>query len=88
MAQIQPVVFPIVGTATQLEVTILPFKTNAATCTTYYQLLTEENKECLGGNYTLTPEEFALWGQDNSYINDIVAAYLGVTIVADPMPTE
>ena len=87
MALIQPVNFPIVGTAVTLNVTVLSFATNATTCTTYYQLLTEEGKTCLEGNYTLTEEEFAQWGQDNSYVDDIVANYLGVTIVSDPMPS-
>jgi len=83
MAQIQPVTFPIVGDATKLEVTILPFTTSATNATTYYTLTTEEGKTCLAGNYQLTDEEFADWGVDNSYIDDIVAAFLGVTIVAE-----
>jgi hypothetical protein len=83
MAQIQPVTFPIVGDATKLEVTILPFSTSATTAGTYYILTTEDGKTCLSGNYYLTEEEFAAWGQDNSYVDDIVAAYLGVTIVAE-----
>ena len=83
MASIQPVVFPIVGTATKLEVTLLPFKTDATTATTYYQLLTDEGKECIGGNYSMTPEEFSQWGVDNSYVDDIVAANIGVTIIAE-----
>ncbi len=83
MAQIQPVTFPIVGDATKLEVTILPFTTSAITASTYYNLTTEEGKTCLSGNYQMTEEEFADWGQDNSYVDDIVAAFLGVTIVAE-----
>lgn len=83
MAQIQPVVFPIVGTATKLEVTLLPFKTDAITATTYYQLLTEEGKECIVGNYAMTPEEFAAWGVDNSYVDDIVASHIGVVIIGE-----
>jgi hypothetical protein len=31
----------------------------------------------------MTEQEFADWGQDNSYVDDIVAAFLGVTIVAE-----
>jgi hypothetical protein len=83
MAQIQPVTFPIVGDATKLEVTILPFSTSATTAGTYYTLATEDGKTCLADNYYLTEEEFAAWGQDNSYIDDIVAAKIGVTIVAE-----
>ena len=28
-----------------------------------------------------TPEEFADWGQDNSYIDGVVATHLGVIII-------
>jgi hypothetical protein len=83
MAQIQPVTFPIVGDATKLEVTILPFTTSAITAGTYYNLTTEDGKTCLSGNYYMTESEFAAWGEDNSYVDDIVAAELGVTIVAE-----
>jgi hypothetical protein len=81
MAQIQPVVFPIVGTATQLSVLVLNFKTDAMTATTYYALLTEDGKTCVDGNYTLTEEQYADWGQDNSVVDGYVADYLGVVIV-------
>lgn len=83
MAQIQPVTFPIVGDATKLEVTMLPFTTSATTAGTFYTLTTDDGKTCLSGNYYMTEQEFADWGQDNSYVDDIVAAELGVTIVAD-----
>lgn len=81
MTKIEPVIFPIIGTATKLSVLILNFLTSAATATTYYQLLTDDGVQCLQGNYQLTDEEFAAWGQDNSYIDDIVANYLGVVII-------
>jgi len=81
MAQIQPITFPILGDATELEVTILPFTTAATTAGTYYRLKTAEGKDCLVGNYTLTEDEFAAWGQDNSYVDDIIAGVIGVTIV-------
>lgn len=81
MAQIQPVTFPITGEATTLQVTVLNFTTDATTCTTYYQLLTDGGSQCLQGNYTMTPEEFADWGQDNSYVDIVVAAHLGLTII-------
>ena len=68
MAQIQPIDFPFVGEATQLKVLILNFETTATTCTTYNELLTEENAVCASWNYTLTDEEFAAWGEDNTWI--------------------
>lgn len=81
MPAIQPVVFPILGTATELSVLVLNFPTDAVTCTTYYQLLTADGVQCAQGNYTLTEAEFAAWGQDNSYVDSVVASYLGVTII-------
>lgn len=81
MPKIQPVIFPILGTATELSVLILNFNTDATTCTTYYEVKTEDGKICVNGNYTLTPEEFSQWGADNSYIDDIIANYLGLTII-------
>jgi hypothetical protein len=81
MLNIQPVVFPIVGTATKLAVTVLGFPTSAKDCGTYYALLTDANVKIIEGNYQLTEAEFAAWGTDNNYINDIVANYLNVTII-------
>jgi hypothetical protein len=83
MAKIQPVEFPIVGTATDLVVTVLTFKTSDVSASTYYQLFTEEGEQCLAGNYQMTEEQFAAWGQDNSIVDDYVAEYLGVTIVSE-----
>ena len=79
---IQPVVFPLnEGTATRLTVLVLNFETSATTCTTYYQLLTEEGVQLRQGNYTLTEEQFATWGTDNSVVDNYVAEYLGVVII-------
>jgi len=84
MAQIQPINFPFIGTATNLEVKVLPFLTSDNTCGTYYQLLTDSGAQCLQGNFYLTPEQFQAWGQDNRYIDELVAAYIPVTLV--PLP--
>ena len=81
MANIQPITFPIIGEATTLNVLVLNFATDATTCTTYYQLMTEDGKKCAEGNYTLTEQEFADWGEDNAYIDNIVANQLGVIII-------
>jgi hypothetical protein len=81
MVNIQPVIFPIVGTATKLTVTVLGFATNAKSCGTYYALLTDANVKIIEGNYQLTEAEFASWGIDNNYINKVVADFLNVTII-------
>jgi hypothetical protein len=81
-AAIEPIVYPLnEGTATQLSVLVLNFATDATTCTTYWQLLTEDNKQLAQGNYTLTEEEFATWGTDNNVVNEYVANAIGVTLI-------
>lgn len=79
---IQPIVYPLnEGTATRMTVLVLNFETTATTCTTYWQLLTEEGKQLSQGNYTLTEEEFLTWGTDNSVVNEYVAGSIGVVII-------
>jgi hypothetical protein len=79
---IEPIVYPLnAGTATQMSVLVLNFTTEATTCTTYRQLLTEDGKVVADDNYTLTPEEFATWGTDNNVVNEYVAAAIGVTLI-------
>jgi len=79
---IEPVVFPLnQGTATRMSVLILNFESTATTCTTYYQLLTEDGKQLSQGNYTLTEEQFLTWGTDNSVVNEYVAEAIGVVII-------
>ena len=82
MAKIQPIVFPLnQGTATEISVLILNFQTDATTCTTYYELKTDEGAVLTNGNYTLTEQEFAAWGTDNEYVAECVANAIGVTII-------
>jgi len=82
MAKIQPIKFPLnQGTATEMTVLILNFTTDATTCTTYYELKTDEGTVLTNGNYTLTQEEFAAWGEDNSWVTECVANAIGVTII-------
>jgi hypothetical protein len=79
---IEAVAYPLnEGTATRMTVLVLNFETTATTCTTYWQLLTEDGKQLAQGNYTLTEEQFATWGTDNSVVDNYVAEYLGVVII-------
>ena len=81
MAKIQPITFPLnQGIATEMSVLILNFETSATTCTTYYELKSEEGTVLTNGNYTLTEEEFAAWGEDNSWVEQCVANAIGVVI--------
>jgi len=81
MAQIQPIDFPFTGEATILKVLILNFPTDANTCTTYNELLTEEGVVCTAWNYTLTDAEFKDWGNDNTWVEQCVANDKGITIL-------
>jgi hypothetical protein len=60
---------------------VLNFPTDALTCATYWQLLTDEGLQLSQGNYNLTEEEFAAWGQDNNYVNQCVANAINVTLI-------
>lgn len=89
MAKIQPIEFPLEGTATTLEVTLLPFKTSDVTAGTYNRLLTDEGKEVIPAwNYTMTDEQYAAWGEDNSVVDDYVAADKGLVIIPDVPEAE
>ena len=81
MVQIKPLVIPTKGTATELYVQANSFATNAITATLYWQLRSEEGTTLLDGNYTMTEAEFAAWGEDNSYLNEIVDEANGFDIV-------
>lgn len=81
MAKIQPIKFPLnSGTATEMTVLINNFTTSATTCTTYYELKTNEGNALTSGIYTLTEEEFAAWGTDNTWVENCVAMAIGVVI--------
>jgi hypothetical protein len=83
MAKIQPVKFPLnAGTATEMTVLINNFTTAATTCTTYYELKTDEGNSLANGIYTLTESEFAAWGFDNEWVAECVAKAIGVTILS------
>ena len=84
MAKVQPVEIPFEGVGTTLEVTVLPFKTDAVTASTYNKLMTDEGKEVIPSwNYQLTEEQFAAWGQDNAVVDEYVAQDKGLTIIAE-----
>jgi len=79
---IEPIVYPLnEGTATILTVLVEAFMTDATTASTYYRLLTQEGKILMDGRYQMTEEQFAEWGQDNSVVNEYVAAAIGVTLI-------
>lgn len=84
MAKIQEVSYPFGDVATDLVVYVQGFQTTANTCTINYFLTDSAGKQLLSDRYELTEEEFQLWGQDNSYLDELAAEKLGVIIIVNP----
>lgn len=83
MAKIQSVDYPFNEVATDLIVYVQGFNTSANTCIINYYLVTDIGKQLMQGSYQLTEAEFQGWGQDNSYLDEIAADKIGVTIIPD-----
>ena len=88
MAKIEPLVFPIKGTATELEVRVHSFPMEAKTATFGYCLTTSGDLETLQlrkvideGNLTMNEQEFENWGADNNYCIEWAANKLGLTLI-------
>lgn len=81
MPNITPVSFPFFGDAVKLSTYVEGFPTDSDTCTIQYFLLTQDNQVVYKDSYRLTPEEFQLWGQDNTYLDEIAADRIPVTII-------
>lgn len=65
-----------VKTATDLMVRVMPFETNAVNCQLYYQLKDIDGNQLSDGNLTLNIFEFAEWGKDMIYIEDLALSKL------------
>jgi len=73
MIQIKPIAigYP-AKQANEIEIQLMPFNTDATSCNTYYRLLGKDNEQLAEGNSLINEEQFAKWGQEMSYIEDIV----------------
>jgi hypothetical protein len=85
MAKIQEVNYPFNEVATDLVVYVQGFSTDTNTCRINYMLTNSVGKQLFIDSYELTEEEFVGWGEDNSYIDQIAAARIPVTIVEEPI---
>lgn len=81
MTNIQPLIIPIVGTATKLVVRVLPFDMTATNCDFYYGLLDADDKTLIEGNLNMNDTDFAAWGADNQYCIQWAANKLGITLI-------
>jgi hypothetical protein len=83
MAKIQEVSYPFNEVATDLVVYVQGFSTESNTCRINYMLTNAVGKQLFIDSYELTEEEFVGWGEDNTYIDQIAAARIPVTIIAE-----
>lgn len=88
MAKIEPVVFPIKGTATELELRVNGFSMDAKTAEFHYKLTDsgdlatlKPKKVIAEGNIEMTKEEFDNWGADNNYCIEWAANKLNLTLI-------
>jgi hypothetical protein len=81
MANIQPITFPFKGDAVKLVVRVNSFDTQVDTTSLNWSLQTAEGFECLSGLYNMSVQEFADWGQDNTYLDNLVAQSIPVIII-------
>jgi hypothetical protein len=65
--------------ATDLLIRVMPFETDAKTCSLYWAVSSEEGQQLSDGNLGLTEQEFAEWGQSNLYIEELALEKLGLT---------
>jgi hypothetical protein len=65
--------------ATQLLVRIMSFDSNATNCQLYWELQGVSGEIIDSGNIQLTNQQFASYGQDNAFVENIVLKELLLT---------
>ena len=88
MAKIQPIVFPIKGTATEFQLKVLGFSMDAKSAEFHYRLTDSGDLATLRakkiidqGNLSMNQEEFDNWGADNNYCVEWAANKLGLILI-------
>lgn len=73
MIQIQPITLGLPPQeAVQIMIRPLINSTTDSSCSTYYEVLSENNVILANGNIPISEEDYALWSDDNTFIEDIV----------------
>jgi hypothetical protein len=65
-------------TATQFWMRPIFQDTQATTCQLYYEVQAETGEQLANGNIELTEDQYAEWGDDNAFIEDIALTNLGL----------
>lgn len=63
--------------ANQILVRPIINSTSDVSCNTYYEVIAE-GTVVASGNCPISEEQYALWADDNTYIENIVIAFLGL----------
>lgn len=80
MIKIQPISLGLPSQeGVKIQIRPLIGSTTDITCTLYYEVLSVENKNLACGNIVLSEEEYASWGADNTFIEELVLNYLGLS---------
>jgi hypothetical protein len=89
MIKIEDVVIPTKGTAKYFNIIALNFPMNPSSVTFYWQILSEveetveevvtlkSGNSLMDGNLVMTQEEYAAWGDDDTYVINWALAKLG-----------
>ena len=79
MIQIKPIKLGLPSReGVNLLVRILAFETTSVTAQLYWEVQDLEFNMLANGNIQLTEEQYSEWGDDNSYLEDIVLKELGI----------
>jgi hypothetical protein len=64
--------------ATKILIRPIINSTTGTSCNTYWELFNSEGKQLANGNQPINEEEYALWGGDNSDLENIVLKKLNL----------
>ena len=79
MIQIQPITLGLPPQeATKIIIRPLINSTTDLTCNTYYEVLSENGQTLANGNIPLSEEEYSSWGEDNTYLDNLMLEKLGL----------
>lgn len=79
MIEIVPINCGVLGFAKFVYVVVTNFPTSADTCMLLYYVYNEDRVVLIDKQYELTPEQFANWGTDNTYVENIILNLIGAT---------
>lgn len=79
MIQIKPIKLGLpTKEGVNLLVRILSFETTSVTAQLYWEVQDSEYNMLANGNIQLSEEQYSNWGDDNTYLEDIVLKELGI----------